>query len=346
MVLAGARGGAAQMYGPAGAATQPGIDPQPGWDANQPAGEWATAAPYGGHDGYSGHAVTAPGRASAVYTPPALPPAGPFTTADVVSPCDAFPCDSRCSVQILPQGLLYRSYLAGEKEPRISSAWLRETDRGLVWDNTLGGRAGLWRYGTLDPVHPQGFQLDVEGAVMVRLDPEQHTDVEAADFRFGLLGTWRDGPWSAKWGYYHISSHLGDEFLINNPGYPRRNYVRDSAIAGLSFDATAAFRFYAEAAYAIGHEGGALPWEFQYGLEYSSPETTGLGGPFAGVNGHTREDEGWITGLNVISGWQWRGSESQHRFRVGMQYYHGPALQYSFVGQTETLLGGGMWFDF
>jgi hypothetical protein len=242
--------------------------------------------------------------------------------------------------------LLYRSYLAGPKEPRISSAFLEESDRGLIWDVTLGGHVGLWRYGTTDRVNPEGFQVDMAGAAFVRLDPEANTDVEGADFYFSLLATFREGPWSAKAGYYHVSSHLGDEFMLRNPGYARRNYVRDSAIAGLSFDVTEALRLYAEAGYAVGNEGGALPWEFQYGVEFSSTDTSAWGGPYAAANGHTREDEGWITGVNVVSGWQWRGAESDRRFRMGLQYYHGPVLQFSFVGQSETLVGGGLWFDY
>ena len=64
------------------------------------------------------------------------------------------------------------------------------------------------------------------------------------------------------------------------------------------------------------------------------------------INGHSREDQNWVTGVNVVSGWQWRGAGSQHRFRIGMQYYQGPALQFSFVGRDEKLLGGGLWFDY
>jgi hypothetical protein len=296
-------------------------------------------------DEYSGHAVTAP--LAPEPTPPATSNWPPLPRpSDLFRAPQCQTCNDVRTFQLLPPGLLYQSYLAGQKEPRISSAWLNESDRGLVWDVTLGGRVGLFRYGTSDPLHPQGFQLDMEGAALIRLDPEENTDVEAADYRFGFLATWREGPWAAKAGYYHLSSHLGDEFLLRNPGYPRYNYVRDAAIAGLSYDMTSAVRLYAEGGYAIGHQGGALPWEFQYGAEYSSIVTSTSGGPYAAVNGHSREDFGWITGVNVVSGWQWRGAATQHRFRVGMQYYHGPALQWSFVGQNETLVGGGLWFDY
>jgi hypothetical protein len=295
--------------------------------------------------GYSGHSVMMMPPAGDAAQPPydlrALPGPGDLFAADAVSGPRA-----ASELEFLPQGLLYRSYLAGEKEPRVSSAWLSEIDRGMVWDVTLGGRAGLFRYGDFDGGEIRGIQFDVEGAAMVRLDPEENTDVEAADYRFGFLTTWRDGPWSAKAGYYHVSSHLGDEFLLRNPFHVRHNYVRDSAVCAISYDLAPALRLYAESAYAVGHEGGALPWEFQYGAEYSPLDCSTWGRPFAGVNGHTREDEGWITGVNVVSGWQWRGEQTHHRFRLGLQYYHGPALQYSFVGQTETLLGGGLWFDY
>ncbi len=29
-----------------------------------------------------------------------------------------------------------------------------------------------------------------------------------------------------------------------------------------------------------------------------------------------------------------------------MQYSTGPSLQYSFVGRNDTLIGGGLWFDY
>ncbi len=253
--------------------------------------------------------------------------------------------NASCTWQILPDGLLYRSYLAGEKEPRFASVWLNDETGLSVWEVALGGRVGIVRYGTWGTVDPQGFQLDIEGGALVRLNPDINTDVEATDFRFGLIGTWRDGPWATKWGYYHISSHLGDEFLLRNPGFPRLNYVRDSAIAGVSYDVTPTVRLYGEAAYAIGNQGGALPLEFQYGVEYSSRQTTWWA-PFAGVNGHTREDNDWKTSINIVGGMQFRGAQSQRRLRLGVQYYEGPSLQYSFAGRHERLVGTGLWFDY
>jgi len=248
--------------------------------------------------------------------------------------------------QVLPEGLMYKVYLAGEKESRMQAVWMSSRGRdGMVWETALGGHVGLLRYGTLDAIHPQGWQLDLEGAALPRVDLGNESDLESADFRAGFLSTWRDGPNAFKAGYYHLSSHVGDEFLIRNPGYNRLNYVRDSAIVGWTRDLNPDVQAYGEVAYAFNHEDGALPLELQYGLQYN-PVVFGLhGAPFAAINGHTRQDFGYITSVNVEAGWQWRGM-TNHTYRLGMQYYNGPALQWSFAGMNERLIGAGMWMDF
>lgn len=253
----------------------------------------------------------------------------------------------RCDWQVLPVGVMYKSYLAGEKEPRINTVWVTDQRGDLVWETTLGGRFAFFRYGTSDPVRPEGWEMAFEGAAMPRVDPDvDSSPLIAADFRVGLLSTWRYGPNAFKLGYYHLSSHLGDEFLLSHPGFVRLNYVRDSGIVGWTRDLTPETQIYGEVAYAFNNEDGALPWEFQYGIQYS-PRTPGLfGAPFGAVNGHTREDFNYETSINAVAGWQWWSEESNHTLRVGIQYYDGPALQYSFVNKHETLMGWGLWLDY
>jgi hypothetical protein len=248
--------------------------------------------------------------------------------------------------QFLPDGLLYKSYLAGEKEPRFASQWLYEDGRGLIWESAIGGRLGLYRNGTRGHCRPQGFQVDLEGAVFSRIDPEEQSDLDAADFRFGLLMTRREGPIAWKYGYYHISSHVGDEFLIRNPTFDRVNYVRDAAIAGVIRDMTDEFSIYAEAAYAPSPSGGAEPLEFQFGAQYSSPFPSGKSGdPFAALNIHLREEFDFGGSVNAEAGWQWR-SVSDRLLRVGLQHYNGKSMQYSFFNQNESLTGLGVWLDY
>jgi len=257
--------------------------------------------------------------------------------------------DSVYQVQVLPPGLLYRSYLAGEKEPRMMWSALYDLKRGrTIWETALGGRVGLLRYGTGGAIKPQGYQLDLEGAVFARLIPaEPSTMLEGADFRFGLLNTWRRDRLAVKWGYYHVSAHLGDEFLLVNPDFDRVNYVRDAAIVGLTADVITDTQVYGEVANAAGSQGGAKPWEFQLGTQYVPSSRIGsLGSPYLAANTYLREDFGFRGGLNLIAGWNWFGEKTGERMRVGMQYYRGPSLQYSFFDRRERLIGGGVWFDY
>ena len=248
--------------------------------------------------------------------------------------------------RVLPDGLIYRSYLAGMEEPRFGSAWVHDRDLGWIWDISLGGRVGVLRYGGADRILPDGWQADIEGAALLRLDPEESLDMTAVDFRFGVPLTYGRGPHRTKLAYYHVSSHLGDEFIEKNPGVPRRNFVRDTLVWGQSYYCTDDLRFYGEVGYAFHVDGGSQPWEFQVGIEYSPLRSTNLRPvPFIAINSHLRQEFNFGGDFSVQTGWLWRGPTG-HMFRAGMQYYAGPSDQYSFFDRYEDKVGLGIWYDY
>ena len=74
------------------------------------------------------------------------------------------------SWQLMPNNLIYTSYLAGPKEPRLGTVWYDDTApsltepgqaEGWLWDSTLGGRASILRYGSDTVLHPQGFEVQI-----------------------------------------------------------------------------------------------------------------------------------------------------------------------------------------
>ncbi len=249
--------------------------------------------------------------------------------------------------QLFPEGLIYRSYLAGMKEPRLAGMWVHEKEQGWLWDAAVGARAGILRYGTQDPLRPEGWQLDTEAAVFPRLSPEGDRDLISADYRVGIPLTVGSKDYQVKLAWYHLSSHLGDEFLLHNPGYPRVNYSRDAIVLGNSFYLTDDVRLYAEAEWAYYTDGGTEPWAFQFGVDYSPAEPVGRlrGAPFVAVNAHLREEVDFGGNLVVQAGWQWRG-QSGHLFRFGMQYFNGKSDQFEFFRRSEDRLGLGIWYDF
>jgi len=249
--------------------------------------------------------------------------------------------------QILPDGLIYHSYWAGAHEPRISLVLFGERDGRSLWDGTLGGRVGLLRYGTTNAIFPQGWQLDVEAAAMVRLTLDEIRDLESADYRVGIPLTYGIDQWQFKFAMYHLSSHLGDEFAIANPGSldERINYVRDALVLGASYYPHPAWRLYSEAGYSVNVDGGAEPWEFQFGTELARPGPTGPHGtPFLAVNAHLREEHNFGGDITTQAGWLWRG-ESGQVMRLGAHYFNGKSSQYQTFDDSEEQIGFGMWYD-
>jgi hypothetical protein len=250
--------------------------------------------------------------------------------------------------QVLPDGLIYRSYQAGVREPRLSILAFHEDDGQSFWDGTLGGRVGLLRYGTCGPIYPQGWQLDVEAAAIVRLTLDEIRDFETADYRVGVPLTYGVDNWQFKFAVYHLSSHLGDEFAIANPGSldDRINYVRDALVIGASYYPHPAWRLYSEAAYAVNVDGGAEPWEFQFGTELSDPGPTGVHGtPFLAANAHLREEHEFGGDVTLQTGWLWRGRSGQVT-RMGLHLYNGKSSQYQIFNNSEQQIGFGLWYDY
>ena len=178
--------------------------------------------------------------------------------------------------QFAPNGLLYPAYLAGTKESRMGTQAVYVRDYGWEWDSTLGGRIGLFRYGTDDPIYPEGWQLDIEGAAFPRLDLMLQREMRSTDFRVGVPLTHRNGPWESKLAFYHLCSHAGDQFMLDFPEIGRVAYLRDAADIGLAVRLAPNLRLYSELGWAFNATGGAKPFDLQFGAEYSSQEPTGL----------------------------------------------------------------------
>ncbi|MFV1967433.1 MAG: DUF1207 domain-containing protein [Pirellulaceae bacterium] len=253
--------------------------------------------------------------------------------------------ESLWELVVLPKGVIYPSYLAGSKESRMAFQLIREADDGPLLDATLGGRFGLLRWGPRN--ERRGFQIDLEGSAQLRLDLEEEMDLRGVDFRAGVPFTYGWANHQIKFGYYHLSSHTGDEFLLKNVGFERVNFVRDVLVLGYSYDVTERLRLYGEAGWAFWSD-YSEPWEFQMGLDYAPKRATGVrGAPFFALHGHLREEVKFGGNITAQAGWAWRGDGPESRmFRMGAQYYNGQSPQYSFFKDFEEQFGFGMWYDY
>jgi len=333
------------------------LGPAPGQAQGQDHGYWSHGAPAAVQGIASDHVASAeflspaepgPVEDATNSLPSFLPGATSGSSSEFTQAgANAADADDPWTWQLLPTGVIYHSYLAGMREPRMAVMWVHEQSRGWMLDGALGGRIGLLRCGTGDALWPEGWQLDFEGAAFPRIDVEHELDVLATDFRYGVPITWGMGGFRTKLAFYHISSHLGDEFMLRYPDYPRINYVRDGLAWGVSYYLAGDVRLYAEAGWAYHKDGGAKPWELQFGVDYSpaEPVLSPRGAPFVAINAHLREELDFGGNVVVQTGWQWRGGSGQ-LVRLGMQYFSGKSEQFEFYRQTEDKLGLGLWYDF
>jgi hypothetical protein len=249
--------------------------------------------------------------------------------------------------RVLPDGVIYQSYWAGAHEPRIGGVFFHDANNSSnQLDVSLGGRASLLRYGTDGPGRPQGAELQIEGAAFPRLNLDENWDLDAVDFRFGVPLVYGRDNWQAKFGYYHLSSHMGDELAIRENALGQRiNFSRDALALGFAFNPLPAWRWYAEMGWAF-HYDESEPWEFQFGVDVAEPGPTGaIGTPFVAVNGHIREELDYSGNVVLQAGWLWRGTGTRV-LRVGFHYYNGKSNQFEFFDQFEEQIGGGLWYDF
>jgi hypothetical protein len=252
--------------------------------------------------------------------------------------------------QLLPKSLLYPSYLASPNESRFAGVWNYDKDRDWMWDISLGGRAGLLRYGT-DDKHglPEGFQFDIEGNAHLRLDIEHERDVDAVDFRFGAPLTYRSGNWQFRTGYYHVSSHLGDERMLRLPEEHRVNYVREAWILSCAYNVYPYGKLYAEADYSFWLGEKTRPWHFLFGAEITPKfKSSWKGSPFAAVNVMLLQEHNYDGNITAQLGWQWgEAGWGKPAFRIGVQYFGGVSEQYEHIHRfREHKIGLGIWYDF
>jgi hypothetical protein len=221
-----------------------------------------------------------------------------------------------------------------------------EPEWGWLWDGSVGGRVGLIRYGTSDLIWPEGWQLDAEAGAFPRLSADQDGDLISVDYRYGFALTHRRGRLESKFAFYHLSSHLGDEFQLTHPWVPRINFSRFGFVYGAAFYPLDNVRTYGEVGYAFHTDGGSEPWEFEFGIDYSPLNPSGpWGAPFLAVNGHLRQEVDFGGNFVLQAGWQWRGAAGQLA-RIGLHYLNGQSDQYEFFREHEQQIGIGFWYDF
>jgi hypothetical protein len=121
-------------------------------------------------------------------------------------------------------------------------------------DVQVGIEAGIWSVFNMDPGKP-----NIAGG----------TELVNTDFYVGIPITYARDKWSFRLRGYHISGHLGDEYMVNHPNVQRVNPSIEAIDFYTSYQATEAVRVYVGPG-AYVHSDPTYRWKplyIQYGTE-------------------------------------------------------------------------------
>lgn len=270
-------------------------------------------------------------------------------------------------IEAFPENDVFRPLLADPKQPQFFATYQAVRVRNPTLQANFGksvniGSVGFgenfglvgrrngcdgWQVGILAGVFAQ-FNLDSSSADLIN-----------ADYVVGFPISWRKDLVSARVRFSHQSSHLGDEFVLGNPGFARENLSFEEVEPIVSLDTPGGWgRIYGGGAYMLAREPNALDrLKVQWGGELRGPafHWTGLERavtgslamtPVFGADFKAFEEMNWVISSNVVAGVEWFRAGGSRRVRLMMNYYNGFTPFGQFFAQRVESVGVGIYLVF
>lgn len=142
---------------------------------------------------------------------------------------------------------LFRPFMADPRQLTYSVGW-RFNDNAAtknIIDVSFADSFAIYRWCNVGPWNGQ-LQIDLEGGLWAIFDPcYESAPLINADYFVAIPLTYAIDRWQFRLRGFHISSHIGDEFLLNHPHFDRRNPSAEYLDFFISHDLTDEIRLYA-----------------------------------------------------------------------------------------------------
>lgn len=210
-------------------------------------------------------------------------------------------------------------------------------------DISLGDDFPIYRW--LDVFWGGDLQVGIEAGIwsVFNMDPSPNigggTELVNTDFYVGIPVSFATGKWSFRGRVYHISGHLGDEYMVNNPGVTRLNPSIEAIDFFTSYQATEGVRLYVGPG-AYVHSDPTFRWKPMY-IEYGT-ELRFLGCKFykqrlygtclIAMNWRNSQQLNWYFDGTYLIGYEFSKLQGIGRkFRFYLEYHHGYSLEGQFA---------------
>ena len=248
-----------------------------------------------------------------------------------------------------PRRQIFEPLIADQRTPRFHLTYQSWDAEGLQQFNAgVAGLGGFWGIREWpDALWGGDLQVGFDGFVQSIFNLDRTSlDLINSDFTFGVPVSWRKGDWSVKVRVEHLSSHVGDEFLLDNPidGFQRFDFSYEGVTLIGSRDLRN-HRIYAGWLYLATPDLGPSPRDlaenwFQAGWEYRWKPSMQAWGIQAGVDVQAWEELDYQADVSVKSGVFWEHPELSNRSVALLVEYYNGRVPYGQFFDFETEYGG------
>lgn len=274
-----------------------------------------------------------------------IPDPPPGTT---VAYSHATPDDGR----FLPKGLLFEPLHADPRWPHFSATYRNGTagpDPRGSFSGNFGDTFALFRHNA--PLQGQ-WEFGLQGGVFSVFNVGSSSgsqDLFNADYVIAVMGSYRTGSLSGFIRLYHLSAHLGDEFILNSKGPVNRlGLAYDGIDTKWSYEIFDWLRLYGGGGILINVDPADLKrGTSQFGIELVYPHT--LFGDtirpvfYSDFQANQRTD--WSIGRSIMAGIRFEHFRIFDRnIQLLFEYYGGPSPNGDFLFQKTEWFGIGLHF--
>lgn len=266
--------------------------------------------------------------------------AAPDSTAKEIAETEAIP-----SMYALPEQVLFAPLIADPRQPRFSISYQRYTISGQKF---AAGSVAFGEYFGLAADFlglPGNSQIGLQGAAFALFNlSTPSSDLVNTDYWIGIPVTYRDGPWSFLAKIYHQSSHLGDEFILDNPTVKRVNLSYEDVVTLVSYE-WEKLRIYGGGGYILNSEPHLARLHSQAGTEFIQPQAVRGLDFVAALDVQSSQELGWAKSYSFQAGFEFEHRGNRH-VRLMFEHFDGHSPNGQFFRERLRYNGLGLYFRF
>lgn len=257
--------------------------------------------------------------------------------------------DTKFSNVFLPPSSLFEPLIADPKWPRFTLAYQYHFKNGILrhaFAPNFGASFSLFR--SINPDSQFNWDFGVQAGLFAIMDIGINpTALVNADYYVAFPFTYSNGNISTLIRGYHISTHLGDEFMLTEKGkQTKRINLSYEGIDLLISKNFGGLRLYGGGGYIVHKDPSYVkPWKLLVGSEYYAENTifSGRLRPVLGIDFKSEQNSKWHPQLSCKVGVQFENpTRNSHKVLLMLEYFNGKSFHGQFYNDNIHYIGLGL----